>query len=67
MADWVSGKVKGSTLDGRLGSVYTCGRLLFIRLPPGTVKLGLEIDGERVQRAYVNAPAIPTRVLLIPS
>ena len=61
MADWVSGKVTKWSTGRTPCSVYTCGRL-FIRLPPGKfTKLGLEIDGERVQRAYsyVNAPGNP--------
>lgn len=62
MADWVTGKVvKVEFWTDALFSLtvhapvhpFTAGQF---------AKLGLEIDGERVQRAYsyVNAPATPT-------
>lgn len=62
MADWVSGKV--TKVEYWTDALFS----LYVRAPvhPFTAgqftKLGLEIDGERVQRAYsyVNAPAIPT-------
>lgn len=61
MADWVSGKVtKVEYWTDALFSLYV--RRLFIRFTAGQfTKLGLEIDGERVQRAYsyVNAPGNP--------
>lgn len=61
MADWVTGKVTG--IQHWTESLFS----LTIRAPvdPFTAgqftKLGLEIDGERVQRAYsyVNAPSNP--------
>ena len=58
MADWVSGKV--TKVEYWTDALFS----LYVRAPvhPFTAgqftKLGLEIDGERVQRAYsyVNAP-----------
>ena len=61
MADWVSGKV--TKVEYWTDALFS----LYVRAPvhPFTAgqftKLGLEIDGERVQRAYsyVNAPGNP--------
>ena len=61
MADWVSGKVK--KIEFWTDTLFS----LYVHAPvhPFTAgqftKLGLEIDGERVQRAYsyVNAPGNP--------
>jgi Flavodoxin reductases (ferredoxin-NADPH reductases) family 1 len=61
MADWVSGKV--TKVEFWTDTLFS----LYLRAPvhPFTAgqftKLGLEIDGERVQRAYsyVNAPGNP--------
>lgn len=65
MADWVSGKV--TKVEYWTDALFS----LYVRAPvhPFTAgqftKLGLEIDGERVQRAYsyVNAPQSRPRVL----
>lgn len=62
MADWVSGKV--TKVEYWTDALFS----LYVRAPvhPFTAgqftKLGLEIDGERVQRAYPTStpPAIPT-------
>ena len=61
MADWVNGKVK--KIEFWTDTLFS----LYVHAPvhPFTAgqftKLGLEIDGERVQRAYsyVNAPGNP--------
>lgn len=60
MADWVTGKVtKVQNWTDALFSLTV--HAPCFRLPPGNLPLGLEIDGERVQRAYsyVNSPDNP--------
>ena len=66
MADWVSGKV--TKVEYWTDALFS----LYVRAPvhPFTAgqftKLGLEIDGERVQRAYsyVIPPATPASIFI---
>ena len=62
MADWVTGKVvKVEFWTDALFSLTVHAPRSSPSPPDNFAKLGLEIDGERVQRAYsyVNAPGNP--------